>query len=280
MPAMQWVWQARVSLRWRGGRRFDGAAIYPEFSMSVTIAQPSVMSLLLQTSVNGQSLSTGTGFVAHSSNGPVLVTNLHNVTGINPQTGQPLSPTGGLPDEITIAHNVQNQLGQGKHVREPLYEAGRPRWKEHPTHGPKVDIAALPLTNLDHVQLYPYDLVNPGPDIAIGPADVVSVIGFPFGLAGGSLAIWATGFVASEPNVDYNALPMFLIDCRGRPGQSGSPVIAYRNGGAVPNADGGASIFAGPVHRLFGIYSGRINAQSDIGMVWKTSAIQALVASM
>lgn len=176
---------------------------------------------------------------------------------------------------------MQKQTGHWKLVEEPLYEAGQPRWKEDPTHGPKVDIAALPLTNLEQVQLYPYDLVNPGPDIAVGPAEIVSVIGFPFGLsAGGAMAIWATGFVASEPNLDYNGLPIFLIDCRSRKGQSGSPVIAYRPDGAAVRTASGTSFHNGSIFRLLGIYSGRINEQSDIGIVWKTSAIQALVASM
>lgn len=31
--------------------------------------------------LNGQPLSTGTGFIAESKNGPVLITNRHNVTG-------------------------------------------------------------------------------------------------------------------------------------------------------------------------------------------------------
>lgn len=57
---------------------------------------------------------------------------------------------------------------------------------------------------------------------------------FPFGLAGGgSLAIWATGLMATEPEIDYNNQPTFLIDCRARPGQSVSAVIAHRNGGMV-----------------------------------------------
>jgi hypothetical protein len=241
---------------------------------------PSVMSLYLQMSVNGQSLSTGTGFVAQSPHGPVLITNLHNVTGRNPQTGQPLSPTGGIPDEITIMHNVLDQLGTWRPVKESLLnEAGQPRWKEHPTLGSKADLVALPLTNLDKVHLYPYSLANH--DIAVGPADVVSVIGFPFGLTGGGgLSIWATGFVATEPDVDYDRLPIFLIDCRSRPGQSGSPVVAYRSGGAVSRKGGGISMYSGPIQPLLGIYSGRINDQSDIGMVWKTSAIQALVESV
>jgi hypothetical protein len=107
----------------------------------------------------------------------------------------------------------------------------------------------------------------------------VSVVGFPFGIAaGGGLPIWATGFIASEPQVDYEHLPIFLIDCRSRPGQSGSPVIAYRSGGAVTTG-GGVSVFTGSVFRLLGIYSGRINEQSDIGRVRKTTAIQELVAA-
>jgi hypothetical protein len=209
-----------------------------------------------------------------------LLTNLHILSGRNPQTGQPLSATGGIPDEITIVHNVRDKLGQWRSVQEGLYEAGLPRWKEHPTLGSKADLIALPLTRLEDVHLYPYDLENLGPDIAVGPADAVSVIGFPFGLtAGGALPVWATGFVASEPDVDYNELPLFLIDCRSRPGQSGSPVVAYRGGGTVATKTGSA-IFAGPVYRLLGMYSGRINAQSDIGMVWKVRTIQELVASV
>jgi hypothetical protein len=98
-------------------------------------------------------------------------------------------------------------------------------------------------------------------------------------LGGGALPIWATGFIASEPDVDYNALPLFLIDCRSRPGQSGSPVVAYRSGAVTTKT--GAAMFAGPPrYRLLGIYSGRINDQSDVGMVWKVSAIQELVASV
>ena len=134
---------------------------------------------------------------------------------------------------------------------------------------------------MDDVQPYPYSLGVGDPAIACGPADAVSVVGFPFGLrAGGSLAVWATGFVASEPDIDYNSLPVFLIDCRARPGQSGSPVIAYRSAGTVGMADGSAAVFSSPVTRFLGIYSGRINDQSDIGMVWKAAAIKELVASI
>ena len=109
----------------------------------------------------------------------------------------------------------------------------------------------------------------------------MSVIGFPFGIqAGGSLAVWATGFVASEPDIDFNNLPVFLIDCRSRPGQSGSAVVSYRSGGMVRMDDGSSAVFAGPVCRFLGIYSGRLKAESDLGIVWKAAAIRQLTESL
>jgi hypothetical protein len=211
-----------------------------------------------------------------------LITNRHVLSGRHQDTGQPLSPTGGVPDAVTIMHHVQKRLGHWVGVQEGLYEGERPRWKEHPRLGAKGDLVALPLIRLDNVEIYPYDPANPGAEMVVGPADLVSVIGFPFGLtAGGALPIWATGFMASEPDVDYDDLPCFLIDCRSREGQSGSPVIAYRTGGTVAPKPGEVMIFSGgPVFRLLGIYSGRINSQSDIGIVWKVRAIEELVASV
>jgi hypothetical protein len=245
------------------------------------IAQPSVQSLIIQMQFNGQPLSTGTAFIVNSNKGAVLITNRHNVTGRNPETGQPLSSKGGIPNEITIIHNRLNKLGEWLPKVEKILDDVTPLWIEHPTFKDKVDFVALKLKELDDVHLYPYDLVNTGPNIMVGPADSVSVIGFPFGLqAGGSLAVWATGFMASEPDINFRDLPIFLIDCRSRQGQSGSAVIAYRSGGMLAMKNGDSSVFKGPVTKFLGIYSGRINAESDLGIVWKASAIQELVASI
>lgn len=186
-----------------------------------------------------------------------------------------------IPNEIQILHNKKGHLGAWHGRIEKLLDVNdTPLWYEHPVHKEKMDCVALRLTALDDVDVYPYNEYDSAPSMMIGPADYVSVVGFPFGLmAGGACAIWATGFIASEPTFDLGDLPLLLIDCRGRPGQSGSPVIAYRSGGAVAMADGGTSMFAGPVTFPIGIYSGRINDQSDLGMVWKMQAIRELVAS-
>jgi hypothetical protein len=114
----------------------------------------------------------------------------------------------------------------------------------------------------------------------LGPADIVSVVGFPFAIqAGATFAVWATGFLASEPAVDYAALPMLLIDCRTRPGQSGSAVIAHRSGLSLHTVQGGAVLLPGTATMFVGIYSGRVNEEADLGMVWKASAVQAIVGS-
>ncbi len=229
----------------------------------------------------GQVLGTGTGFVTQTPRGPVLITNWHNVSGRNPQTQQALLPSGQVPDEVVIIHNRHNHLGEWIPRSEPLLGPNGRLWVEHPTLGQQVDFVALPLTQLDDVELYPYTLGVDDPPIKCGPADTVSVVGFPFGIqVGGSLAVWATGFIASEPEINYKNLPIFLIDCRSRPGQSGSAVISYKAGGGVNLEDGSIATFIGPVTRFLGIYSGRINEQSDLGIVWKASAIRELTESL
>jgi hypothetical protein len=162
---------------------------------------------------------------------------------------------------------------------EPLFDdAGKPRWKEHPKLGADADFVALLLTDLSGVKLMHHDVASPR-EIWIAPAEMVSVVGFPFGIGGqGAPAIWATGFIASEPEIDHNGLPQLLIDCRSRQGQSGSAVLIDRRGGY---RDLSGNILMGANRtELLGIYSGRINEQSDLGIVWKASAILDLVRAI
>ncbi len=73
--------------------------------------------------------------------------------------------------------------------------------------------------------------------------------------------------------------PVFLIDCRSRQGQSGSPVIAYRSSGAR-RRDGDrtvATLSAEHAWEFLGIYSGRVNPESDLGMVWHVSVVEELL---
>jgi hypothetical protein len=224
---------------------------------------------------DGRPLGDATAFIVRTSRGPLLLTNRHNFTGRHQDTGDLISTTGGIPNEVTIFHNAQDRLGSWVPRTESLLSSEQPLWLEHPTLGSSADFVALPLTSLVGVAVYPYDPARPGPLILVEPSDVVSVVGFPFGKStGGKFAIWATGFVASE--IEIPSDPTFLIDCRSRQGQSGSPVIAYRSAGMIPHT-GGINITGAPSTRFIGIYSGRINRESDLGIVWKARVIDELV---
>jgi len=244
----------------------------------------SIQSLMLSMRFDSTELSTGTGFIVETAIGPSLVTNRHNVTGKDQNTGEHLSSSLAEPNKIAIHHLQEHGSGTFNPVWIERIERlhrndGSPRWIEHPTLGAKADFVLLPLEQTEGISLHPYDL-EAGSNISVGPAETVSVIGFPFGKsAGGRFGIWATGFLASEPDIDYDQLPLLLIDCRTRPGQSGSPVIAFRTG-SVPRVNGGVGISTGPTFRFIGIYSGRINKDSDIGIVWKAKAILALIKSL
>ncbi len=243
-----------------------------------TISRPSVVSLYIEPVTKGVVLSCGTGFTVQRDDVPYLVTNFHVVSGRRPDTGATLDPMGRWPDALSIMHNAQAKLGKWIPMVEPLYDGnGIPLWLEHPVHASQVDVVALPLTNLSDVQLETYDpwAATRG---RMSMAGSLSVIGFPFGFAyAGSLATWVQGFVASEPQLDADGLPRFLIDSRTRPGQSGSPVILFNDTGVSVGVRGGIGVGVGLVEDFIGVYSGRINADSDLGYVWKASALRDII---
>jgi len=125
------------------------------------IAEPSVKSLLIQMQFNGQLLATGTGFVVNSNSGPALITNRHNVTGRHQDTGEHLLSTVGIPNEIQILQNRQNRLGEWVPRVEPILIGGQPLWIEHPTLGERADFVALPLTQLNDVEINLMILITP-----------------------------------------------------------------------------------------------------------------------
>lgn len=253
----------------------------------VKIAQQSMQSLMLTMRLNGTDLAAGTGFMVRTGKGLALITSRHNLTGRYQGTGKPIAPGGEVPNEIVIHHPApfdKNCFKPQWEARvEPLYAGGTAEgarlWKEHPALGSRVDVVLLPLTQTRGIAPMPHAM-NEGATIAVACAEPVSVVGFPFAIsAGGRFAVWANGFVASEPEADYNDLPMFLIDCRTRPGQSGAPVLAQRTG-LVTLTDGRKLPAIGTATRFLGMYSGRVHKDADLGMVWKASVIQDLIDAL
>lgn len=247
---------------------------------TIEVMPPSWMSLYTEMMFDNTRLSTCTSFIVQWGEKFYLITNRHNLTGRDNNTDECLHPDAAIPNKIVVDFNKKGFLGQTIRGEMNLFNENNERmWLEHPEFGGKVDIGAIDISfDANGIEYYPYVLEDDF-DIKIQPSDQLNVLGFPFGeTQAAKLAIWSTGFMASDYGVDYNALPLFLIDCRARQGQSGSPVIVCRNSGVYIDMQGNTKIMRGSRYKLFGVYSGRINKESDLGYVWKTKAIEEVIS--
>ncbi len=234
----------------------------------------SLQSLCLELTAEGRVLGSATGFVVDAGRHPVLVTSWHVLSGRDARSGEHLWEA--QPDEVRIHHHSQAGAGETVQVSEPLLDAYRqPLWSTHPVYGPRVDVAALPLTQLEGVTLHCRRIADLArADAGAAVMTDVSVVGFPFGLRkAGEPVVWIRGAVATEHELDYDDRPCFLVDARTGHGQAGSPVLVRnepvtRTNGAAPgphdHLDGTT---------LVGVYSGRISDETDLGLAWKTAAV-------
>ena len=221
-------------------------------------------------------LAHGTCFFVMSADGPVLVTNRHNFTGRNNITGELLHKEGAIPDHAVVTmhgpHEVHYHIDLVDHA-----DPEAPAWIEHPTLGARADIVALPVREMANIvgELNSVSLEDDWHRWDVGSE--LHVIGYPYGQIGGPFPIWSKGSIASEPDVDISGLPIFLIDCRSRLGQSGSPVFAHFRAGAIVEHEGQDYQAKKPMNYFVGVYSGRLRSDSDLGLVWKRSCVEELV---
>jgi len=235
---------------------------------NIGISRPSVASLYLHLLRSGKPIGTATGFVVEHESRRLLITNRHVMRGTDK-----VPP----PETIRIMHNRAGQLGTWLATPEALYDdQGFPLWLEHPEH-PEWDVVALPLKTNQGLDFYPHDPWEKS-DMVVSVTDPLSIVGYPFGVTGGGFfGVFTRGFIATEPLLDWNGLPVFLIDSRTRSGQSGSPVIDFSPHGGMRHSANGLTIGTGTIEHFFGVYSSRINAQSDLGLVWKPKIIREIV---
>lgn len=231
-------------------------------------------------------MSSASGFTVQYREQRYLITNWHVASGRRSDNYQPMSRYGNLPTKINIWHPVANSANHitWTSTSESLYDADdKPRWLEHPRFGRRVDAVALPLQVTTGISFFPLPLGDLPPDQALAAdvPDSVNIIGFPYGeAAAGKVAIWVQGSIATPMEIDYGELPCFLIDSRTRRGQSGSPVVAYRGPADSAHLANGAIVVGhGVMVRMLGVYSGRINDESDLGKVWKVPALREIIAS-
>jgi hypothetical protein len=252
--------------------------------------------LKLETSANGQELSIATGFFYQHNGRSFLITNFHVVSGRDPNTGSILHSRGMVPDTLIlyVATSTTDQASptmvQWKPRQLSLYTEGdapKPIWTEHPKHGRRFDVVAIPLSGLEETRIKAANAPELGLDpIRIYPSMDAFVIGYPRGMSGGGhFPIWKRATIATEPDFDLDGLPRFYIDTATREGMSGSPVYAQEVGYWLPEGEtefDKASIGKG--RRFVGIYSGRLGAEDEfkaqLGIVWKESALIELVESV
>jgi len=237
--------------------------------------------------------SVMTGFFWRSPGSVYIISNWHNVTGLNSQTGEPLGTF--TPSHFVLDFKfTQPAPGEGKvnigrrNGTIPLHGADEQKiWLEHPA-GRDVDVVAIPIDEAiyDGVQINcmnENDFENRwSPEIA---SDCF-VVGFPEGMAGQHMTpIWKRASIATEPSLDHNERPSFLVDTLGNPGLSGSPVIA-RASGIFDIGSGNKPIspnaIIGSWENFVGIYSGRIGDEGvsfQLGCVWKGSVIEEIIGA-
>lgn len=248
----------------------------------------SLKSLYLTIHANGNYLSNATGFIVKKRDQYFLVTNLHVITGRDNETKKILNSSCAIPDIISIFHHSSvSTYGHGAWSirKERIYNSeGNPRWLEHPRtciknvdmlEEPNIDIAVLPLENAENIEIYIYDIEELS-NILLPPGLSVSIIGYPFGRTSAALyPIWKTGHIASdiESHIEERH---FLIDATTREGMSGSPVV-YRAFGSYQAKNGATINFRGVNTYFLGIYSGRIQKDIEIGIVWRPKLINEII---
>jgi hypothetical protein len=251
------------------------------------IAAPTFMALRIRALFNNVELGVGTGSVVlldGNPESPVLVTARHVLAGRRWDNNRKMDDHGRLPDQVMIRYPTPDS-DQWEERAEALYDDNEvPLWWESPEANHRIDVVALPLTNYDEgvttVPLRDYGMKSTeGP--VLGPSSVVSIIGYPFDTkTADGYAIWAQGAIATDLTVDFNEFPTFLVDSRTRPGQSGAPVIYYNDGGRAYRMASGDYLEPGrEVISILGIYSGRINDESDLGLVFKREMVQEILTA-
>jgi len=224
------------------------------------------------------------GFLWRHENRIFLITNWHVVTGLHAFTRQHLD-NGRCPAALRVHYTVELPFRKfaSAHIDAPLYkDFHAPYWIEHSTRTSRsIDVIALPLD----IVISPFETIHcindhSSDDLVEMVGVDVFPVGFPLGVPSGpKFPIWKRGSIATEPGVNWEGRPAFLIDCRTSSGMSGSPVIRQVFGPA-PMADGEIKVDRIRSFEFLGVYSGRLSDDDNvasIGIVWRKTVISEML---
>lgn len=226
---------------------------------------------------NDTYISSATGFFWRNGERSYLVTNWHNVTGIDPSNGKHISEsTAAEPTHVEFGA-FHTSLSSRKRVRASLYNGEHPAWLEHPINRRAVDVVCIELIDMQYT-IFP---INDCQSELIRPhvGQDVFVIGYPRKIGVQGFALWKRASIASQPLLDVGGLPLVFIDTATTKGMSGSPVVIRTTQGTLES--GQHHIWTPFATRFFGVYSGRLSGESDLeaqlGRVWKLDVVQQII---
>lgn len=249
------------------------------------IDELSLTSVYIQTYFENTLLGPATGFVFRKNSRIYLATNWHVVTGRNAENGKLLSKNGSVPDSLVIWHHkVMSDSNTFEWVSKKValhtssdIEGDFKKWFEHPK-GSIVDVVLLPIEESSDIQVNAIPPELTFTDMLVTPAMHASIIGFPFGRsAGGKLPMWVSGFVASEPDVDIDGLPLLYVNAPGSEGLSGSPVFIIASAGSYRTSRNNLILDGLPKKKFLGVYSGRMQEDSDVCRIWKPIVLDQII---
>lgn len=230
---------------------------------------------------NEAELSIATAFFWQSKNEIYLITNWHNVTGKNRDTGEHLNKeTAAEPNNILVALVFEGTTVQAE-LKLPLFDNNeRPVWYEHPVKK-EVDVVAIKLPQLN-AKLYPINNLPCAPIKTSIGLDAF-ILGYPFGINQQNLPVWKRASIASEPDIPVNNLPLFYVDTASRKGMSGAPVILRTSGNFIGECGRTQMQVNAAASKFIGIYSGRIKSgdelDTQLGRVWRSEVIEEIITN-
>ena len=243
----------------------------------------SLASVPLIITSDGNVETHGSAFFYKKNENIYLVTNWHNLSGRNPDTGRTLSKTGAIPHTVSLCfHRRKLRNCTWPQNFSLSSDDGQSLWLQHPFHGQNVDVAVLKIVVPIGGVVYPINEFITADDMRIDIGMDVFVLGFPIRLFTGIYPIWKRATLSTEHDFNVDGLPKFLIDTATQKGMSGSPVI-LRQRGSYANVAGNMIMDGASATKFLGIYSGRYfddeMGKVQLGVVWRKELIDEIINS-
>ncbi|HIF5839387.1 TPA: hypothetical protein ACX3EF_004594 [Vibrio parahaemolyticus] len=251
---------------------------------STMISPLSMSSVYIEMMYNEEIIGKGIAFYYRENGKLYLISNWHNFSGRNPDTGKPIHSALAIPNRIKVySHKVvDNSVEQQIDFHKLENDEGEALWFEHGSLGRKVDVGALPIElNYEVIDINEAIAeIDPYSNYQTKIGEKLFVLGFPFGISvSNNLPIRKSASVASEPEIDCDSLPLFYVDTATREGMSGSPVVMYKDRAVSLSTKDRGKIDSHT--QLVGVYSGRIVPKDlievQLGKVWKVKCIHDVI---